>query len=164
MENDLIRVVRRSNNILVEQIITLLNCGQFVTIRVKGNSMFPFFLDNRDLVTLRMPEQKDLKVGRVVLFQYGDTYLLHRIIDIKGNLYYIKGDNNHTVMAEVVMPDAIVGVVTAVNKFGCWLSCDSLTWKIPSFVWMKLRCIRLGIYGLKNKIKNKWLMKQRVIS
>lgn len=62
--------------------------GNPVRLRVRGNSMSPTLLDGIDVVTLKPFEPGELKAGDVILFRYGEGFLLHRIIAIRKNGSY----------------------------------------------------------------------------
>jgi nickel-type superoxide dismutase maturation protease len=58
--------------------------------RVVGDSMAPEFLEN-NLILVK--KTKDYKVGQVVGFEYDGKVLIKRISEIKGNKFYLLGDN-----------------------------------------------------------------------
>ncbi len=62
-----------------------IKAGNRVRLMVRGNSMSPLLLDGVDLVTLYPFIPENLKTGDVILFRYREAFLLHRIIEIKGN-------------------------------------------------------------------------------
>ena len=71
----------------------LLKQDKQVSLPIKGNSMAPFLINNRDCIYLERPKRV-LKKGDFVLYQrINGQYVTHRIIKIKGNEYYLAGDN-----------------------------------------------------------------------
>ncbi|MEA5006161.1 MAG: S24/S26 family peptidase [Rikenellaceae bacterium] len=56
--------------------------GKSVTLTVRGNSMQPRLRDGKDVVELHPFSPDDIKVGDVILFRYGNRFILHRIIHI----------------------------------------------------------------------------------
>ncbi|MBP1671151.1 MAG: peptidase [Bacteroidetes bacterium] len=62
-----------------------IRAGSSVRLTVRGNSMSPLLLDGVDIVILNPYIPENLKVGDVILFRYREAFLLHRIIEIKGN-------------------------------------------------------------------------------
>lgn len=61
-----------------------------IKFKVKGNSMLPL-IKNNDIIEI---VKNDLyKLGDIVLYKYYDLLIVHRIIKIKVNQYYLKGDN-----------------------------------------------------------------------
>lgn len=84
--------------------------GTTVKLTVRGNSMFPALADGIDVVSLtpvhlhRAPE-----CGDVILFKHKQTFILHRIVEIKESGEVItKGDALKSY--EVVMPNHILAV------------------------------------------------------
>ena len=72
-----------SNDVLLPEIIRLLNEGESITMKVKGNSMLPFITD-RNSVLLREVDVSKLKKGDIVLATTNKAqYVLHRITAIR---------------------------------------------------------------------------------
>lgn len=75
-----------------------------------GNSMYPMLRNRRDTIVIR-PYEGRLKKYDVPLYKRGDTYILHRIIDVLPDSYTICGDN--CINREYGIKDnQIVGVLT----------------------------------------------------
>ncbi|MCU0105642.1 S24/S26 family peptidase [Acholeplasma vituli] len=70
--------------------IELQNGIKEVMFKVKGTSMWPFYLDNKTVVYVASPKQ--LRKYDVVLADYDNQVLLHRIIKIEGSTYTLRGD------------------------------------------------------------------------
>ena len=82
------------NNIIIKESIALLQEGRRVVLPVKGISMHPFIIGDRESVELISP-QSPLKVGDVVLaWVNGTHYVVHRIIGIDHNQVSLMGDGN----------------------------------------------------------------------
>jgi len=80
-----------------------LNYG--VKMTVKGVSMQPTFNDG-DKVSIRA--KRRYFVGDIVVYEYkNEGFLVHRIIDIKGDQYLCKGDN--AIRIEEVLLSNIIG-------------------------------------------------------
>ena len=69
-----------ANHILIPEIAGLVAGGQDVLFTPSGVSMRPFIEGGRDSVVLTRAEE--VRVGDVVLAQYGDIYVLHRVYRI----------------------------------------------------------------------------------
>lgn len=80
-----------NNEILFASVIEMLSDGKKVTIPVKGYSMLPFIIGERDLVEL---EKIDGTVAPddIVLFSIGGRYILHRVREVNGENVLIQGD------------------------------------------------------------------------
>lgn len=88
----------------------------FIIHTIKGISMLPLLVQDEDLVLVERVKD-NLRDLDMVLFTRGDnTYVLHRIMDIKNSYYLICGDNQNTL--EKVKKDQIIGKVTTYYKKG----------------------------------------------
>ncbi|PKK87359.1 MAG: peptidase S41, partial [Tenericutes bacterium HGW-Tenericutes-8] len=100
--------MKTPNDILIPEMAVLLKEGLEVTFKVKGNSMWPFYLDNKTSVTLK---KESVKKHDVVLARYQDRFVLHRILKIKDNTLTLRGDG--AILKEVITHDDIIGKVIA---------------------------------------------------
>ena len=81
------------NNEIIGELIKFLDEGQRVILPVKGNSMLPFIIGDRESVELVKPDH--VAVGDVVLaWINGCRYVVHRIIRIENNQIQLMGDGN----------------------------------------------------------------------
>lgn len=53
-------------------------------------------------------------VGDIVVFNFDNKLIIHRIVDIKKGLYIIKGDNSYNV--EIVKSETVLGKVNIIIK------------------------------------------------
>ena len=83
--------------------------------RTRGVSMEPMLRQNRDLVVIRVPASR-LKKYDVALYKRGDAYVLHRVIEDRGDHYLIRGDNTYA--PENVPDAAVIGVLTGFQRKG----------------------------------------------
>jgi len=82
-----------TDEVIIAEAIRLVDEGVSVTFPVKGNSMLPFIIGDKESVILQKPGQP--KVGDVVLaWVMGDRHVVHRIIRIDGNHVTLMGDGN----------------------------------------------------------------------
>lgn len=95
------------NSILQKQIINTIRSGKNAFIPVKGISMEPTLIDGDILVV----QSKDIYfVNDIVVFRYLDEgYLVHRIIEIKGDVFICKGDNSKR--KEIIIKRQVLGKV-----------------------------------------------------
>jgi len=76
-----------------------------------GNSMFPL-LQNRDMLEFKETDQ--YRVGDIVLFESSDKkWIVHRILKVREEFFYTKGDNNLKSDNTLLRNDNILGIVTA---------------------------------------------------
>ena len=65
------------NDMLLADVVSLLSSGHTVTLRAKGDSMFPFIVGGRDCVVLQ--RSRSVRVDDIVLARLpGRGYVLHR--------------------------------------------------------------------------------------
>lgn len=127
----------------MEQTISLSNFGEFVKdrllsggsieIAVTGNSMFPLFVNKRDLVVLS--PVKRLKKRQICFYQTeSGQYLLHRIVKINSKGVFFLGDNRMEV-EQPLPPDRVYGVVTEYVRRGKRKKASCFFQKIYAFIW-----------------------------
>lgn len=93
MDEMAVRRMEVPNAVLLGQVKEAIREGHTATINVKGYSMRPFLEHCRDKV--RLAPFTDLKVGDAVLAEFSpDKYVLHRIIEIDGDVVVMMGDGN----------------------------------------------------------------------
>ena len=93
MDEMAVRRMEVPNAVLLGQVKEAIREGHTATINVKGYSMRPFLEHCRDKV--RLASFTDLKVGDAVLAEFSpDKYVLHRIIEIDGDVVVMMGDGN----------------------------------------------------------------------
>ena len=107
-----------NDNVIIEEAIRLVREGVKVTFPVKGQSMLPFIIGDKDSVILRGPGGV-IDVGDVVLaWVDGCRYVVHRIIRIDGDRITLMGDGNltteHCALSDIKA--RVTHVVSADNK------------------------------------------------
>ena len=121
-----------------------LNLGKTVSIKVKGNSMLPFFIDDKTLVDLK--KDNSYKKYDVVLAKYHNKYVLHRIIKIKDDKITLRGDGN--LSKEIIGLNNIYGKVISLKTNKKSIKND----KFKVITWNLLRPIRKVLLKIfKNK-------------
>lgn len=84
--------------------------GEQVDVRVRGQSMLPFF-GSGSLIRLRPLRPGDLRRGRVVLGETdAGTFVVHRILRVDASRVVLLGDGN-TTGTETIPPGRIYGIV-----------------------------------------------------
>lgn len=105
------------NNYIIGEVAAMLKEGRKVILPVKGQSMLPFIVGNRDSAELVVPQQP-LAVGDAVLAWVDNSrYVLHRIIGISadGHNIQLMGDGNIAGI-EHCSPDDVVARAEYVVK------------------------------------------------
>lgn len=133
------------NNIL----FNILEEGEKITIKIKGNSMLPFIVGDRDEVTLIKASTDSLQKGRIVVAHIDNKYyFLHRIVKIEGDKVTLQGDGN-VYQKETCAATSILAEAVALKRKGKIYTPNSFGWKIAEKLWPSnplLRRILLAIY------------------
>lgn len=106
------------NNIAIENVKMLVDEGRKVILPVKGNSMLPFIIGDRDSVELVKTEH--VVVGDVVLaWVDGTRYVIHRVIqrDAAGHLT-LMGDGNLDITEHCTEHDVVAKALYRVQPNG----------------------------------------------
>ena len=77
------------NNVLFEEVATVLQEGREAVILPTGKSMLPFIREDVDRVVLR--KKDSYAVGDIVLAHFGGRYVLHRIVALDGDAVTLMG-------------------------------------------------------------------------
>lgn len=137
------------NKIILPEIEKLLNENHPVVIKVKGMSMLPFIVGDRDSVELLKP--LSLRVGDIVLAHLpNDQYVIHRIIDINGDEVRLMGDGN-ICQVEVCQRNMISGKVLRIIKGKKSILCARRRERVKAKIWRMLlpgRKYILALYKL----------------
>ena len=138
------------NEVLLSEVERMLAAGRDVVLVPKGRSMLPFIRGEVDKVLLQRVPQSQLKVGNIVLAHVGERYVMHRIIDLKGDQMTLMGDGNLR-GTELTMRSEVAGVVMEI------ITPDGRHRKPTSgWLWRRLLPIRkylLKIYRIWNKLR-----------
>jgi len=105
-----------NNDLLFGNVTALLNEGKKVTIPVKGYSMLPFIIGERDLVVLEKP-QGEVKKDDIILFTQNGRWVLHRVLEVKDGIAIIQGDGI-IINKETADKDHIYGKVIKILRHG----------------------------------------------
>lgn len=114
----------------------------------KGISMLPLIKQQRDVVIIEKWSTYELKTMDVVLFvRENGQYVLHRILKIDDDKYWIAGDN--CVTGEWVSEMQILGIMTAISKNGKVIRTANAIYRAYVWIWCKPWRIRIQITKLK---------------
>lgn len=126
-----------------EEIDRMLQSGHSVTMRAKGNSMFPFIRSERDSVVLE--RKQEITVGSIVLARLQNgSYVLHRVYRLEKEAVVLMGDGN-LYATERCHRNEVVGVVTQIIRDGQQVDCTSRKERFKAWVWRKLLPVRRGV-------------------
>ena len=110
-----------------------------IVYKTRGVSMEPMLRQNRDLVTIRVPDCR-LKRFDIALYRRGDDHVLHRVIKVKEDYYIIRGDN--TFSLETVPDDDVIGVLTGFIRKGKEHSVTERGYRFYARIWNGIYPIR----------------------
>lgn len=126
-----------------EEIDRMLLDGHSVTMRAKGNSMFPFIRSERDSVVLQ--RKQEITVGSIVLARLQNgSYVLHRVYRLEKEVVVLMGDGN-LYATERCRRNEVVGVVTQIIRDGGQVDCTSRKECFKAWVWRKLLPVRRAL-------------------
>lgn len=143
---------RKSGDVLRETIEKL----GFAAFSTSGMSMYPLLKNRRDVSVVKAP----CDIGKYDVVLYEDTsgrLILHRVIKIKGNKAYIRGDN--CTVGEWVDSSQYIGKLDSFTRNGKDGNCGSFSYKAYSrfiviahpFVFLKIKAKEYA-YSLYRKI------------
>lgn len=134
------------NELLFENVASMLSEGHTVTLKAKGNSMFPFIVGGRDCVVLR--KHTCVEVGDIVLARLlGKCYVMHRVYRKEGNELVLMGDGNVHGTERCLEAD-VCGVVQEIVRDGHNISCRSERERRNAGRWKRLLPVRRYILAV----------------
>ncbi len=116
--------------------------------KTKGTSMEPMLRQNRDLVVIEVPASR-LKKDDVAFYRRGESYVLHRVVDVKEDRYLIRGDNTYTL--ENVPDRAVLGVLTGFVRKGKQHSVDEEGYRRYVRFWNAIYPLRAVCFRCKRR-------------
>lgn len=123
----------------------LIEEGKEVGLLISGDSMAPFLAHQRDYIYFKSPD-RELKKGDMVFYRrMTGQYIMHRILDVKPEGYYMIGDNQMQVEGPLDRSQ-IFAIVTKVKRKGRIIGPENLVWKFYEKVWIHMIPAR-GIIG-----------------
>lgn len=116
--------------------------GYWVSTTV-GWSMFPMLRDRRDSIVL-YPADRPIRRYDVVLYKYGDNYILHRVLKIYPDHFMIRGDN--CFVMENVPRTQILGVLGEFYRGDKKIDMQGLPYRLYVRIWRLLYPVRLLLH------------------
>lgn len=129
-------------------------CGEYVT-QVRGVSMYPMLRYRKDPVLIH-PVTSELKPYDVAVYAKEDRYVVHRVLEVRDDLYIIRGDN--CVAKEYVPKNLIRGVVVGFWRFGKYIPITNTLYIIYAHLWVAINpLVRLHhrLHSLASALKRK---------
>jgi signal peptidase I len=133
---------------IIPMIRSALERGQHIRMTAKGCSMIPFIRDG-EVCELSPPSV--LALGDIVLAKSASgKYLLHRIVKIERDVFFLRGDAHKDYEGPFARGD-ILGRVTATYRKGHTRHLYGRIWRLAGLVWLGtaplgMRLLRLAIW------------------
>lgn len=128
--------------------------GREVSMIISGSSMAPFLIHQRDRICFKKPD-RELKKGDMVFFQRDSgQFVMHRILRIKPEGYYIVGDAQ-TEIEGPVRREQIFGLITKVKRKEKWMEPGDFWWEFFARIWLHMLPFRRPVMGLYARITQK---------
>lgn len=128
-----------------------LQAGETITCFTVGNSMEPL-LYNRNTHVFVKKAEGNLHRNDIPLYKRpSGEYVLHRIIRVSEDHYYIRGDNRNYL--EKVPKDWVFGVVTKIYRKGKYISVTDPGYRLYVFLWNLIYPFRRVYYVMMSRLK-----------
>ena len=118
----------------------------------KGRSMMPLLREDRDLMVIEKKGPERCRKYDAVLFKRGDKYVLHRILQVREQGYYIAGDNCRK--GENVREEQILGVLKQVVRDGKTIDVEDPAYQRYVHLWCDCYPLRAGLFFLRDGVKS----------
>ena len=131
----------------------LLAEGKVIRIKIRGYSMYPVLLPERDEVFIKQTELSELRRGDVLLYRREQGILvLHRLWKRKGNQFFMVGDNQSEIEGPLEGWQ-IKGKMIAMIRKGGYIPVEKSVYRILCGIWLFLRPFRPFISNIVHRIK-----------
>lgn len=111
--------IRTSEDVLVSEQATVIRVADLIPgIIGPTNSMYPLLSANTTVLEKKPESEEELYIGDIIIYEYKDTRIIHRIIDIgfdkQGWYATTKGDNNPKPDPDPVRFEQVRGVLVGI--------------------------------------------------
>ena len=138
------------NSVMLGEVRKMIAEGHQVTIKVKGVSMLPFIVGERDSVVLSQPT--DLSGGDIVLAEIGEgKYVLHRVRAIQDFHITLMGDGNLR-GTEQCLRENVAGKVVKIIRRGKEVDPNCRREKFYVRLWLSLLPIRRWLLAIYRRL------------
>ena len=126
--------------------------GREVGLTVSGSSMSPFLIHERDYICFKKPD-RELRRGDMVFYQReSGQFVMHRILKVKPEGYYIIGDAQTEIEGPVDRTQ-IFAMVTKVKRKEKWTKPGDFWWEFFEHVWPCVIPLRKTAVRFYTKLK-----------
>jgi signal peptidase I len=142
---------------LMPVIRTALKRNQQVRLTATGSSMFPF-IRGGDVVELEPmhlpPVAGDLLLARCPTASAGERYVLHRVVRVQGEEFFLRGDAQKDCEGPFKQED-ILGKATRVYRHGRVHRLDQGLWRQVGLAWNRCAPLNVWLFQLTRKFLSK---------
>ena len=136
-----------ANEVIIPEVIRFVESGKPVVLPVRGNSMLPFIIGDRESVELVKPSS--VHVGDVVLAWIDEKrYVVHRIISIDGDRVTLMGDGNIAGTEQCCLTDLKAVATHVVDRHGKQHYLYSPWRRKAAWLWCRLLPVRRWILAI----------------
>lgn len=130
-------------NLFFEDAAEMLKGGKSVMLSVGGESMLPFIRGGEDKIELIPYDASiELPLWCCAFYKWGDSYMVHRYVGMRDEMYRMMGDGNLFRIEEIV-EDQIAGVLQYIyHPDGTVQNCLDDKWLKSGKMWYRLRRLR----------------------
>lgn len=114
-----------------------------------GFSMMPLLRQYKDIIEIRKKGPDRCKKYDVVLYKRGSKYILHRILKVLPDGYYIIAGDHCTVLEKDIKDENILGIMTKVQRNGKSITPDNFWYKVYVHLWCDFYPIRVFLLKVK---------------
>ena len=137
-----------------EELVSLIETGALVPLRVTGSSMLPTLRGAVDTVWLRKYGERTPRVGDIALFlRDGKRFILHRVRHLGKDHAVMNGDAQ--TVCEKIPRDALIAYTEAVTRGEKHFRTDCALFRLYSALWYPLRPVRRTVFGAYSEIRKK---------
>lgn len=125
------------NNLIIDNIEQLVDCGESFEMVVTGYSMLPLLGYGRDHIILHRTTDTEDIMHRAAMFRMADRRIIvHRVIRIEDGVVTLQGDGNIQQREQCRRSDIIGVVDSVIRQNGRRVSCTSRWWRIRERIWL----------------------------
>jgi signal peptidase len=140
---------------LMPVIRAALERNQHVRLTATGSSMFPF-IRGGDIVELEpmhlQPMPGDLVLTQCASVPEGERYVLHRVVRVKGEAFFLRGDSQQDCEGPFTRGD-VLGRVIRIYRNGRVHKLDQGIWRRVGLAWNRCAPLNLWLFQLTRKIR-----------
>jgi len=131
--------------------------SQHVRLTATGSSMFPF-IRGGDVVELEpinlLPVVGDLVLAQCASVPEGERFVLHRVIRVKGEEFFLRGDSQKDCEGPFMRGD-LLGRATIVYRNGRAHRVDRGVWRRLGLAWNRCAPLNLWLFQLTRQLRRK---------